>query len=69
MDVPHHSHAPASYGDETWPKDAWTYTGGVNDWAGMSLDEKRGLVFCATGSAAFDFYGADRWATISLPTA
>jgi quinoprotein glucose dehydrogenase len=26
----------------------------------MSLDEKRGLVFAATGSAAFDFYGANR---------
>ena len=26
----------------------------------MSLDEKRGLVFCATGSASFDFYGANR---------
>ena len=51
---------PGEYGYETWPKDAWTYIGGVNDWAGMSLDEKRGLVLCATGSASFDFYGANR---------
>jgi len=51
---------PGEYGYETWPKDAWTYIGGVNDWAGMSLDQKRGLVFCATGSASFDFYGANR---------
>jgi len=54
--IPH----PGEYGYETWPKDAWTYIGGVNDWAGMSLDQKRGLVFCATGSASFDFYGANR---------
>lgn len=54
--IPH----PGEYGHETWPKDAWTYSGGANDWAGMSLDEKRGLVFVATGSAAFDFYGANR---------
>jgi quinoprotein glucose dehydrogenase len=54
--IPH----PGEYGYETWPKDAWTYIGGANDWAGMSLDEKRGLVFCATGSASFDFYGANR---------
>jgi len=54
--IPH----PGEYGYETWPPDAWTYIGGVNDWAGMSLDEKRGLVFCATGSASFDFYGANR---------
>ncbi|HEY6291670.1 MAG TPA: PQQ-binding-like beta-propeller repeat protein [Terriglobia bacterium] len=51
---------PGEYGYDTWPKDAWTYTGGVNDWAGLSLDAQRGLVFAATGSAAFDFYGANR---------
>ena len=54
--IPH----PGEFGYETWPKDAWTYIGGANDWAGMSLDEKRGLVFAATGSASFDFYGANR---------
>lgn len=26
----------------------------------MGLDEKRGLLFVPTGSAAFDFYGANR---------
>jgi len=51
---------PGEYGYETWPKDAWKYVGGANNWAGMALDEKRGLVFVPTGSAAFDFYGADR---------
>jgi quinoprotein glucose dehydrogenase len=51
---------PGEFGYETWPKDAWTYIGGVNNWAGMALDEKRGLVFVPTGSAAFDFYGANR---------
>ena len=54
--IPH----PGEFGYETWPKDAWTYIGGVNNWAGMSLDEKRGLVFVPTGSAAFDFYGSNR---------
>lgn len=51
---------PSELGYETWPKDAWRYTGAANDWAGMALDEKRGLVFVPTGSAAFDFYGANR---------
>ncbi|MBI1940869.1 MAG: pyrroloquinoline quinone-dependent dehydrogenase [Acidobacteria bacterium] len=51
---------PGEVGYETWPKDAWTYTGGANCWAGMSLDERRGLVYAPTGSAAFDFYGANR---------
>lgn len=51
---------PGEFGYETWPKDAWKYIGGANNWTGMGLDEKRGLVFASTGSAAFDFYGANR---------
>ena len=51
---------PGEFGYSTWPKDAWKYIGGVNCWAGMSVDEKRGLVFVPTGSASFDFYGANR---------
>jgi quinoprotein glucose dehydrogenase len=51
---------PGEKGYETWPKDAWTYSGGANSWPGMSLDEKRGLVFVPTGSAAADFYGGNR---------
>ncbi len=52
--------APGDPGHDTWPKDAWQYTGGANSWSGMTLDEKRGLVFVPTGSAAADFYGGDR---------
>jgi len=47
-------------GYETWPKDAWRYIGAANNWTGMSLDRARGLVFVPTGSAAYDFYGANR---------
>ncbi len=51
---------PREPGYETWPKDAWTYTGAANNWAGMALDVQRGLVFVPTGSAADDYYGANR---------
>jgi quinoprotein glucose dehydrogenase len=51
---------PGEYGYETWPKDAWKYTGAANNWAGMAVDENRGIVFVPTGSAASDFYGGDR---------
>jgi quinoprotein glucose dehydrogenase len=51
---------PGEFGYETWPRDAWQYIGGANSWCGLVLDEKRGLVFAPTGSAAFDFYGANR---------
>jgi glucose dehydrogenase/cytochrome c2 len=51
---------PGEEGYETWPKDAWKYTGAANNWAGMALDAKRGIVYVPTGSAVDDFYGADR---------
>jgi quinoprotein glucose dehydrogenase len=54
--IPH----PGEPGYETWPKDAWKYAGAANNWAGMVVDEKRGIVYAPTGSAASDFYGADR---------
>ncbi len=54
--IPH----PGEFGYDTWPKDAWTYSGGTNNWAGMALDDKRGIVFVPTGSASYDFYGANR---------
>jgi quinoprotein glucose dehydrogenase len=55
--IPH----PGEYGYETWEnKDAWKFIGGVNNWAGMSLDEKRGMVYFSIGSATFDFYGGLR---------
>lgn len=54
--IPH----PGEPGYETWPPDAWQYMGGANCWTGMAVDEKRGLVFIPTGSAAFDFWGGNR---------
>jgi quinoprotein glucose dehydrogenase len=51
---------PGEYGYSTWPKNAWKYTGGANNWAGMAVDVKRGIVYVPTGSASADFYGANR---------
>jgi len=54
--IPH----PGEFGYDTWPKDAWEYTGAANNWPGLAVDESRGIVYVPTGSAATDFYGADR---------
>ncbi|HEY6268945.1 MAG TPA: PQQ-binding-like beta-propeller repeat protein [Candidatus Acidoferrum sp.] len=54
--IPH----PGEFGYDTWPKDAWKSSGAANNWAGMALDPQRGILYAPTGSAAFDFYGADR---------
>jgi quinoprotein glucose dehydrogenase len=54
--IPH----PGEFGYETWPKDAWTYIGGVNTWGEISIDEKRGIAYFPLGSPTFDLFGGDR---------
>ena len=54
--IPH----PGEFGYDTWPPDAWKISGGANPWAGLSVDPKLGMIFAATGSASFDFYGSNR---------
>jgi quinoprotein glucose dehydrogenase len=54
--IPH----PGEYGYETWSPDSWKYSGGTNVWGGLTVETKRGMVFLATGSPTFDFWGGDR---------
>ncbi len=54
--IPH----PGEAGYETWSSDSWQVNGAANSWPGMALDERRGVVYVPTGSAASDFYGANR---------
>ncbi len=54
--IPH----PGEFGYDSWPPDAWKVAGGANAWSGVTLDAERGMVFAATGSASYDFYGANR---------
>ena len=51
---------PGEFGYDTWPKDAWKYIGGVNNWGEMTVDTRRGIVYIPLGSPTYDFYGADR---------
>lgn len=53
---------PGEVGYETWPPQAYqdSTLGAANNWSGMAIDRERGIVFAPTGSAAFDFYGANR---------
>ena len=51
---------PGEYGADTWSANARQHNGGANCWAGMALDQKRGIVYVPTASPSFDFYGADR---------
>lgn len=46
-------------GNETW-EDKNPLVGAANNWAGMAVDEDRGVLYVPTGSAAPDFYGGIR---------
>jgi len=54
--IPH----PGEYGYDTWKKDDWRYVGGANTWGEITVDPRRGIAYFPTGSATYDFYGADR---------
>jgi quinoprotein glucose dehydrogenase len=54
--IPH----PGEPGYETWPKEAWKTVGGANDWSGLALDSKRGVVYVPTASPKYNFYGVNR---------
>jgi len=51
---------PGEFGYDSWPKEAYQLAGGANAWAGVTVDPRLGMVFAATGSASFDFYGVNR---------
>jgi len=57
--IPH----PGELGYDTW-EDESAYrneiVGAANNWAGMAVDEERGILYVPTGSAAPDFYGGVR---------
>lgn len=52
---------PGGPGSETWDdQTVLKWTGGGNNWMGMTLDHARGILYAPTGSAAMDFYGGKR---------
>ncbi len=48
------------FGADTWPDHARDTVGGANDWAELSVDAARGIVYVPTGSAKYNFYGGYR---------
>jgi quinoprotein glucose dehydrogenase len=48
------------FGSETWENGGREVSGGANPWNGFTLDERRGILFAATGSPTGDFFGGKR---------
>ncbi len=52
--------APGDFGNETWEKDSWSYSGNTGVWAQMSVDEELGLVYMPVELPTGDYYGGHR---------
>src|SRR5262249_45931389 len=51
---------PGEFGNDTWLKDSWTYTGNAGVWAQMTVDEELGMVFLPVELPTGDYYGGHR---------
>jgi len=51
---------PGEFGNETWEKDSWAYTGNAGVWAQMSIDEELGLAYLPVELPTGDAYGGHR---------
>jgi quinoprotein glucose dehydrogenase len=51
---------PGEFGNETWEKGSWEYTGNTGAWAPLSADEELGYVYVPVEMPTGDFYGAHR---------
>ena len=51
---------PGEFGNETWEKDSWVYTGNAGVWAQISVDEQLGLVYLPVEMPTGDYFGGTR---------
>lgn len=51
---------PGEFGDETWEKDSWAYTGNAGIWGQITVDEELGRVYLPTEAATGDYFGGHR---------
>jgi quinoprotein glucose dehydrogenase len=51
---------PGEFGNDTWEKDAWSYTGNAGVWGQMSADPELGLVYLPVELPTGDYYGGNR---------
>jgi quinoprotein glucose dehydrogenase len=52
--------SPGEFGNDTWEKDSWTYTGNAGVWAQISVDEELGIAYLPVELPTGDYYGGHR---------
>jgi quinoprotein glucose dehydrogenase len=48
------------FGNDTWEKDSWKYTGNAGVWGQMAIDEELGMVYLPVELPTGDYYGGNR---------
>lgn len=51
---------PGEFGADTWPEEGLGNYGGVHNWSEFTVDAELGIAYIPTGTARYDFYGANR---------
>ncbi len=51
---------PGEFGNETWEKDSWSYTGNTGVWGQITVDEQLGIVYLPVEMPTGDYYGGHR---------
>jgi len=52
--------SPGEFGNDSWLKDSWSYTGNTGVWGQISIDPELGIAYLPVESATGDYFGADR---------
>src|SRR5262249_42497095 len=56
----HTTPRPGEFGNDTWEKDSWSYTGNTGVWAPMAADPELGYVYLPVETPTNDTYGGHR---------
>src|SRR6202158_4675828 len=51
---------PGEFGNDTWEKDSWSYTGNTGVWGQISVDEELGIAYLPVELPTGDYFGGDR---------
>jgi quinoprotein glucose dehydrogenase len=51
---------PGEFGNDTWERDSWSYTGNTGSWGQISVDEQLGLAYLPIELPTHDYYGGER---------
>ena len=52
--------SPGEFGNDSWLKDSWAYTGNAGVWAQMTIDEELDTVYLPVELPTGDYYGGNR---------